>query len=259
MLPAGAYVLRIEAAGFSLFTSDRVVLAAQQSYEVQKIVMAVEAANTEVNVRPQEEVAAEQIKAAEKQRVFGIIPSYFTSYVYDAVPLTAKQKFSLTAHDTFDPVSFVGVGVGAGIEQATNTFAGYGQGAAGYGKRYAAAFGDSLTSDFLGHAVFPSLLHQDPRYFYQGSGTLKSRIVHAASFAVVTRNDRGGLMPNYSYLLGDLGSGALSNLYYPHADRGAGLVFTNAAIGIGGRAAGSVFRELFSKRLTTNVPGDGKP
>ena len=153
----------------------------------------------------------------------------------------------------------IGVGVGAGIEQAFNNFAGYGQGAAGYGKRYAALFGNSLTNEFLSHAVFPSLLHQEPRYLYQGSGSKKSRLIHAMSFAVLTRSDTGDVTLNYSYLLGDLGSGALSNLYYPHADRGAGLVFKNAAIGIGGRAAGAIFGSSFSKRLTTNVPANAKP
>ena len=31
----------------------------------------------------------------------------------------------------------------------------------------------------IGGAILPSLLHQDPRYFYQGSGTKKSRALHA--------------------------------------------------------------------------------
>jgi len=168
--------------------------------------------------------------------------------------MTTKQKFSLAARDTFDPISFIGIGISAGIEQANDKYPGYGYGAAGYGKRFAAKFGDGRTSDFLSHAVFPALLHEDPRYFYQGTGTIKSRIIHAASFAIITRSDSGQLKPNYSYFLGDIGSGALSNLYYPHADRGVGLVFTNAAIGIGGKAGGAILREFFSKRLSTNVP-----
>ena len=81
------------------------------------------------------------------------------AYIWDAAPLTSKQKFSFAARDTFDPISFVGVSITAGIEQANNTYAGYGQGAAGYGKRWAAKFGDGRSSDFLSHAVFPSLFH----------------------------------------------------------------------------------------------------
>jgi hypothetical protein len=120
-------------------------------------------------------------------------------------------------------------------------------------------FANGRSSDFLSHAVFPSLFHQDPRYYYQGSGSFKSRLVHAASFAFVTRSDSGRTMPNYSYLLGDMCSGALSNLYYPSANRGANLVFTNAAIGLGGRMGSSILREFLSKRLTTHVSGKGKP
>jgi hypothetical protein len=204
-------------------------------------------------------IAAAQVKAEEKQRVLGVIPNFYTSYIPNAVPLSAKQKYTFAIRDTFDPVGFVGTAIGAGIEQANDSFKGYGQGAAGYGKRYAALYGDGLTSDILSHAVFPALFHQDPRYFYQGTGTFKSRLFHAISFSVVARSDSGKTMPNYSYLLGDIGSGALSNLYYPHADRGAGLVFSNAAIGIAGRAAGSIIQEFLLPHLTTNHAGKVKP
>ena len=84
---------------------------------------------------------------------------------------------------------FIGVGLAAGIEQANNTYPGYGQGAAGYGKRYEAKFMDGRSSDFLTHAVFSSLFHQGPRYYYQGYGTFKSRLVHALGSAFVTRSD----------------------------------------------------------------------
>ncbi len=259
MIPADSYVVTIHAKGFSTYVSDLLRLIPQQGYELPNIALAITSINTEVTVRPTEQIAAEQLSAEEKQRVFGIFPNYLTSYVHDTAPLTAKQKFSLTAHDTFDPVSLFGAAVLAGIEQANRTYPGYGNDAPGYGKRFGAVLGDSLISDFLGHAIFPSLLHQDPRYFYQGSGTKKERFCHAVSFAVLTRSDSGHLTPNLSYILGDLASGGLSNLYYPHADRGAGLVFTNAALSLGGRAAGAIIREFVSKRVTTNVPGDNKP
>jgi len=187
--------------------------------------------------------------------VLGIVPNFYTSYELNPVSLSSKQKYSLALRDAFDPVRFVGTGIGAGIEQANNSFKGYGQGAAGYGKRYAALYGDGLFSDILSHAVFPSIFHQDPRYFYQGTGTFKSRFYHAISFAVVIRGDRGNIVPNYSYLLGDLTAGAISNAYYPHADRGPGLVFTNTAIGIAGRAAVSLAREFILSRPTTNKAG----
>ena len=255
----GSYLVMVEATGLEPFTSAEFVLGAQQNYEIPRIILLVATAVTQVTVRPTEEIAAEQIKAEEKQRVFGLIQNFYTSYVYDAAPLTTKQKFSLAARGTFDPVALMGIALNAGIEQANNSFAGYGQGAAGYGKRFAARFADGRTSDILTHAVFPSLFRQDPRYYYQGSGSFKSRLFHAVSFAFVTRSDSGRTVPNYSYLLGDLASAGLSNLYYPRADRGAKLVFTNAAIGLAGQVGKSIIREFFSKQFTTNVPADGKP
>lgn len=258
-LPAGSYLVIVSSKGFAPFISGEFSLSPQQSYEVPSISLSVASANTEVTVRPTEVIAAEQIKAEEKQRLIGVFPNFYISYAHDAAPLTTKQKFSLASHDTLDWTSWVGISAAAGIEQANNSYAGYGQGAAGYGKRWAAKFGDGRTSDYLSHAVFPSLFHQDPRYFYQGTGTKKSRLYHALSNAVVARSDSGNLMPNYSYLLGAMVSGAISNAYYPHADRGANLVFTNAFVGIAGRAGGTVLQEFFSKRLTKNVPPDAKP
>jgi hypothetical protein len=257
-IPPGPYVVIVNAKGFALFTSAEFVVTVQQVYEVPNVSLSIASANMEMTVRPTEFIAAEQIRAEEKQRLIGFFPNFYTSYVYDAAPLTSKQKFSLATRGTFDPVAMIGVGIAAGIEQATNAYAGYGQGAEGYTKRFAAKFVDGRSSDFLTHAVFPSLLHQDPRYYYQGSGSVKSRLIHAISSAFVTRSDSGRTVPNYSYFLGDMCSGALSNLYYPKADRGAHLVFTNTAVGLAGRVGTNLFREFFSKRLTTNASGNGK-
>jgi Carboxypeptidase regulatory-like domain len=253
-IPAGSYLVTVNAKGFAPFSSAEFAVAVEQAYEVPDVSLSVATANIEVTVRPTELIAAEQIRAEEKQRLVGVIPNFFTSYIHDAAPLNWKQKFSLAARNGADPVAFIGIGLGAGIAQATNAYAGYGQGAAGYGKRYAARFADGRSSDFLTHAVFPALLHQDPRYFYQGSGSFKSRLMHALSTPFVTRSDSGRSVPNASYLLGDLSSAALSNLYYPKANRGANLVFANAAVGLAGRVGMNLFREFLSKRLTTNVP-----
>ena len=255
----GFYVVIVKADGFALYTSAEFNLTDRQVYELPDVSLSVATASTEVMVRPTDLIAAEQIKAQEKQRLVGVIPNFYTSYIYNAAPLTWRQKFSLAARGTFDPVSMLGVGFAAGLEQAHNTFPAYGQGAEGYSKRFAAKFVDGRTSDFLTHAVFPTLFHQDPRYFYQGSGSIKSRFVHAVGSAFVTRSDSGRSVPNYSYLLGDLSAAALSNLYYPQANRGAHLVFTNAAIGLGGRIGGNLMREFLPRRFTTNVTRDDKP
>jgi hypothetical protein len=258
-LSAGSYVITVQAKGFQDYTSARFTLAAHQDLQIPSIVLSVAMSSAAVVVRPTDVIAAEQMKAEEKQRILGVIPSFYTSYIWNAAPLNTHQKFSMAARDTFDPVDFIGVSITAGIEQARNIFPGYGQGAEGYGKRWGATFADGVTSDILSRAAFPALFHQDPRYFYQGSGSAWSRIGHAVSYAFVARSDRGRLMPNYSYFLGEVCSGALSNLYYPASDRGAGLVFTNAAIGLAGRAGENLLREFVFKRFTRHVPGNGKP
>jgi hypothetical protein len=257
-IPPGPYLVVVNAKGFAPFVSEEFVVAVQQVFEVPIVSLSVATASIEVTVRPIELIAAEQIRAEEKQRLMGVIPNFYTSYIYDAAPLTWTQKFSLATRGTFDPVAVIGVGFAAGIEQANNSYAGYGQGAAGYSKRYAAKFVDGRSSDFLTHAVFPALFHQDPRYYYQGSGTVRSRLVHAVSSAFVTRSDSGRTEPNYSYLLGNMSAAALSNLYYPPGNRGAHLVFTNTALGLAGRLGTNLIREFLSKRLTTNVPGNGR-
>lgn len=253
-VPAGSYVVTVQAAGFAPFSSEEFTVTGNQVYPLRRISLAVAAVNTSVVVRPTEEIAAEQIKVEEKQRLFGVFPNFYVSYDPNPAPLTSKQKFSLAARDTFDWTTFAGVTVEAGLSQATNAHKGYGQGAAGYGKRWGSALADQVSSDLLSHYVFSSLFHQDPRYFYQGTGTKKSRLYHALSSGFVGRSDRGKAMPNYAYFLGAIAAGGISNAYYPAKDRGAGLVFSNAAIGLAFRAGQSVMQEFFFKRFTKNVP-----
>ena len=258
-LPPGTYFITVDAKGFQPYTSPEFTVSTGQAYEIPNIQLSIAPVKTQVVVRPTEVIAQMQIKAEENQRVLGVFPNFHTSYVWNAAPMNTKQKFSLSARELFDPVSLLGVAATAGIQQANNSFAGYGQGAAGYGKRFAANLADNVIGSLLSQAVFASMFHQDPRYFYQGSGSVKSRLIHALSWAVIRRGDNGRPMPNYAFLLGDLTAGAISNLYYPPANRGAGLVFTNFGIDLAGRAGSAVFQEFLLKRFTTHVPGKGKP
>jgi len=210
-------------------------------------------------VEPTAEVAEKQIKEQEKQRVLGVVPNFYVSYVPDAVPLTPKQKFELAWKTTIDPVTFVIVGATAGFEQGLNQFSGYGQGAQGYGKRYGAAYADTITGTFIGGAVLPSLMKQDPRYFYKGTGTTRSRILYAIANSVICKGDNGRWQFNYSSILGGLASGGISNAYYPPKDRGAGLVFENEGIGIGGTAVSNLIQEFLIPKLTPNLPNHGQP
>jgi hypothetical protein len=145
------------------------------------------------------------------------------------------------------------IGAVAGIQQSQNTFGGYGQGAQGYAKRYGAGFADYVTGTFIGGAILPSLLKQDPRYFYKGTGSKTSRALYAISMAVVCKGDNGRWQAAYSAILGSLIAAGISNSYYPPHDRGAALTFENTAIGIGTTAAANLFQEFIVKKITPNL------
>lgn len=254
-LTAGTYKLTIASPGMESFVSSDIVLRAGERQELRQISLAVAGATTEVDVViKQTDLAQEQIKAAEHQRVLGILPNFYSSYIWDAAPLNAPQKFSLAFHSITDPVEFVGTGIVAGAEQANDTFSGYGQGAKGYAKRYGAAYADDAIGKMIGSAILPSWLHQDPRYFYKGSGSVRSRMSYAISRAVVTRGDDGHAQPNYSRVLGSFAAGGLANLYYPAGDRGLGLTLGNALVGTAGNAIDNLIREFLLRKLTSNVP-----
>ncbi len=211
--------------------------------------------NTAVQVvLPRVEVAEAEIKEQEKQRVLGLIPNFYVSYLHDAAPLTSKQKFELAWRTTVDPVNFALIGAIAGIEQAQNDFSAYGQGAQGYGMRYGAAYADSAIGTFIGSAMLPSLLKQDPRYFYKGNGSTRSRILYAIANSVICKGDNKHWQANYSGIIGSIAAGGISNLYYPAQDRGAALTFENAFIGIGETAAVNLLQEFLIRKLTPNRP-----
>jgi len=251
----GPFQLTITAADFAT-QSIPGTLRSGENCTVPQITLAVATAFTEVQVvLSQTELAEAQIKDEEKQRVFGVIPNFYVSYVPDAAPLSSKQKFELAWKSTVDPITFGVTGAIAGIEQAENRFSGYGQGAEGYGKRFGASYADLVTSTYIGGAILPSLLKQDPRYFYKGTGGKRSRILYALANSVICKGDNGHWQANYSGILGSLAAGGISNLYYPAKDRnGAGLTFENALIGIGATAAVNILQEFVVRKWTPNVP-----
>jgi hypothetical protein len=250
----GTFQLTITAAGFSTQTSFG-ILHSGENYIVSGAALAVATTVTDVEVGvSQVEVAEEQIKIEEQQRVFGVLPNFYVSYIPDAAPLNSRQKFELAARTVVDPFTFVFVGGAAGVEQAQNHFRGYGQGAQGYGKRFGAGYADQVSGTFIGSAILPSLLKQDPRYFYKGTGSKASRFLYAVANAVICKGDNRRWQPNYSNMLGSLAAGGISNLYYPDQDRGAALTFENAAVGIGSSAISNLFQEFLIRKLTPKAP-----
>jgi len=258
-LAPGPFRLTITSPRFATHTSSG-ILQPGETCIVPPVAMAV-AANVEVQVGVSPvEVAEEQMKVEEKQRVLGFIPNFYVSYVPNAAPLNPRQKFKLAFKTTIDPVTFLLVGAVAGVEQAQNHFRGYGQGAEGYAKRYGAGYADTVAGTFIGGAILPSLLKQDPRYFYKGTGTTSSRALYAIANAVICKGDNGRWQPNYSNILGNLAAGGISNLYYPADDRnGAGLTFENAGIGIGFTAVANLFQEFVVRKFSRKVPNTAQP
>jgi hypothetical protein len=195
-----------------------------------------------------------QIKEQEKQRVLGLFPNFYVSYGRDALPLNSRQKFRLAWKTTTDPFTVVGVAALAGVEQATNTFDGYGQGAQGYFKRLGASYADAVTGTFIGSAMLPSLLKQDPRYFYKGTGSTRSRLLYALASPLICKGDNMRWQPNYSNVAGSFASAGISYLYYPRSDRnGAGLVVQNSLIRLGEVAFEGILQEFVIRRLTPHL------
>ena len=246
----GAFTITITAASFAPQTANG-ILHPGEIFTVPTIALGLATEATEVRVVvPTVELAAEEIKEQEKQRVLGVIPNFYVSYVQDAAPLTTKQKYGLAWKTTIDPVNFAVVAVISGVQQWQDNFKDYGQGAQGYGKRYGASYADFVTGTFFGGAVLPSLLKQDPRYFYKGTGTIRARVLYALSMAVMCKGDNRRWQFNYSAIGGSLISGGISNAYYPDKDRGADLVFENTLIGIGENAATNLLQEFVIRKLT---------
>lgn len=253
-LKAGPFRLQIEAAGFAPKQVPGILHAAE-TLVLPTIALTIQMAATQVRVElTVEEIAQEQIRDQEKQRIAGFVPNFYVTYVPDAAPLQPKQKFHLAYKASLDPTTFLFAGVQAGVEQATNQYKGYGQGASGYAKRYGAAYADFAIGTFVSNAIFPSVFKQDPRYFYKGTGSVGSRTRYALKSAVFCKGDNREWQFCYSVILGSLVAGGISNAYYPESDRGAGLVFRNAALGIAATAGVNLLEEFLLKKITKGVP-----
>ena len=261
-LTPGSVKVTVTAPGMEPFVSPDVTLVAGQEFELPEILLSLAATSSSVQVVvTEEQLATEQVKAQEKQRVLGVFPNFYTSFLWEAAPLKPKQKYGLAIRSRIDPVMFATIAVAAGIEHANNTFPGYGGGAQGYGKRYGAALADAVSERMIGGAILPSLFHQDPRYFYKGSGSVGSRLKYAIGEAFMCRGDNGKQQVNYSYILGNFLSAGLSNAYRADVDRSASVTLSNGVIILAGHMVNDVVREFLLKRMTTRIPAyaNGKP
>ena len=209
-----------------------------------------------VDVTPaSRELADRQLKQQEHQRVLGVFPNFRVSYEPNAAPLDPRQKFHLTWKTIADPVSFAGTGVIAGIQHARNDFSGFGDGADGYAKRFAALYATRVTSTMISNVALPALFRQDPRVLLQrhGERTFARRLRDFARrrYARATTDDgsrtihvSSAISPRARY----------RTCHYPPEDRrGIGLTLTNTAIGLGGAAIGNLMQEFVLARFTTHA------
>jgi hypothetical protein len=248
-VPPGQFKLSITSAGFGgeAFSGE---LAPGQTYLVPPIVLSIATVVTAVDVKVDPvEVATEEVHEELHQRVLGFIPNFYVSYHEDAVPLTTKLKFKLAWKSSTDPITLAGTAVLAGLQQAGDQYAEFGQGAQGYGKRFGAAYADVLASTFLSGAVFPTLLKQDPRYFYKGSGTTRSRIWRAVSNSIWCKGDNGNWQVNYSNIAGSFAGAAITSTYYPTKNQGS-VILSNGFVRLGESSLAGVLQEFVVKRFT---------
>ena len=253
--PKVAYRMTIRAKGFVDWKSDSIILSPNVYQYVPGIQLELNGEATSVTVHSSStELAMEQVRIAEQQRVLGIVPNFYVAYDKNAPPLDAKTKFQLALKVSADPITIAGVLFMAGVNQGVR-IPDYRLGAEGYGERVGSVAADGFTDIFFGGAVLPALLHQDPRYFYQGTGTKKSRLLHALAGPFVCRGDSGRTEPNYSTIGGDVISAGFSDLYYPRNDR-TGMIFAeNVMISTIERTASTVTQEFVLRHLTFGPKG----
>lgn len=262
-LTSGNWTVFVTFPQLSTFEAPKVNLKPGERQEIQGIVLTIPATSADITVTMTvEQVAEQELKDQEHQRALAIFPNFNTSYVWNAAPMTAKQKFRLSMRSTLDPVSFGTAAAVSGYQYATNKYPEYGNGFEGYAQYYGAAWGTIFIGHTIGYAVFPAIFRQDPRYFYMGpGGTNKQRAVHAIMSSVLARGDSGHTQFNYSHILGNFTAGYISKTYHPGTNKGIGLAVDNTLIGVVGQMGVNLVREFALKRISTGTPkfGNGKP
>jgi hypothetical protein len=247
----GVFDLRVSMSGFSTIIVHG-ELSVTARLDLGQISLAIEGATAEVIVTvPKQEIAEEQVKVEEKQRIMGIVPNFLVTYDHNAVSLNTKQKYELALRTLADPETISVDLISSAVQQKTGGSEAYGTGADGYAKRFAFSYATGSIDTLLGSAALPSIFKQDPRYFYKGDGSVKQRALYAMSMSFMCKGDNGRWQFNYSGLVGGLTAGAISNLYSPAANRdGLSLTLGNTAIGYASSAVSNLFQEFVIRKLT---------
>jgi len=208
-----------------------------------------------------QEPTATEPTEPESKRLFGIVPNYRTSpSLVNYTPLTPAGKFKIAGQDAFDRGTIVLAAAFAGIGQLSNSNPSFGQGAAGYGRYFGTSYADYVIGDYMTEAIYPTLLHQDPRYFRRGTGSAVSRLGYAAAQIFWTHKDSGGTQFNYSEVCGNATAVAISNAYYPD-NRTASDAVSRLGTQLSVDMASNVLKEFwpditrkFSKKQRSSTP-----
>lgn len=260
-LPAGTYSVTISSPGLQTYVVRDLHLKPGETYSLPEVSLPIARTSADVTVTlTTEQLAEEELHDELKQRVLGVLPNFYTSYQWDAAPLTARQKLKLSFRALTDPVTFASTGVTAGIQQANNTYPEFGGGPAGYWRRYGADYGDAVIGRMLGAVAFASLFHQDPRYFVMTNGSIPRRAWHAVSSTFIQRGDNRHWQLGYARLLGDASAGLIASTYHPNSNVG-NLVLNDVVIELGDKAINNLVREFVLRHLAKNIPSyaKGKP
>ena len=228
----GAYSSSQGAEAASLSLPDAPSALQQQAANPTPQTTTPPANETDAQRKERERREGEQaVKAEEKQRAGGVLPLFNVVISGETVPLTPKQKFDISFHTITDPYTFaLAVVFGGGLGELEDSHTGYGHGPEGLFKRIGASYADNAIGNVIGNAALPSVLHQDPRYYRKGTGSVKSRILYSALTTFICLGDNGHKQFNTSNVLGNYISGAISNAYYPSDERGIGLTLENGSL-----------------------------
>jgi hypothetical protein len=198
-----------------------------------------------VSVAPCQQTQNEQPVQPESKHIFWVIPNFRTAPIpTDYAPLTAGEKFKVASEDSFDRGTVALAGVFGGLSQLSNDNRSFGQGGAGFGRYFGAAYGDLVIGDYMTEAFFPVLFHQDPRYFRRGTGKGWSRLRYAMGQTFWTHSDSGRMQLNYSEIVGNSVASAVSTAYYTD-NRTAGSAASKLGMQIGVDMAANVLKEFW--------------
>jgi len=256
-LPSGNYNVKISASGLADWSTSSVPASAPSQLKPLLAILHVapNVTSVTVGVSP-EEVAQEQVHQEEQQRVLAVLPNYYVTYEENPAPLLPKQKLHLGLKLLFDPATIAGVGITAGIQQQRHSYWQYGQGSAGYAKRFGAEYATAADSVLITSVIANSVLHQDPRYFYSGKGSTAQRAWYAIKSAFRAKGDNGKWQPPYSGMIGSMAAAEVSQTYHPDSRTQYSLLGRALMFRFAGLVVLNLSQELFLKKLTTHTQED---